>query len=275
MSVFLHRMGILSRNLIPEFIPTSLSGCALWLDAADANTLYDATSGGSLVAPDGQVARWEDKSGNARHFNQNTSGFRPLRKTDVQNGLDTVRFGGDDRLQNTDIIATGNPAITIFTVVQWSDGPFDGNGAARIVHIGKGAGEQNLESLAVAVDDNRLSSWRFNGGFVQYGASSAGMHVGTWQRSASETIANSSLRIDGESLSSVNSGNGSASPNLPSSEVVNFVGAGAFHTGNIGNFVIGDIAEILIYNRALNSTERRQVEEYLQEKWATPALPEI
>lgn len=69
---------------------------AIWLDASDASTLYDATTGGSLVAADGAVARWEDKSGNARHFTQSTSGRRPMRKTAVQNALDIVRFDGTD-----------------------------------------------------------------------------------------------------------------------------------------------------------------------------------
>lgn len=67
---------------------------ALWLDAADASTLYDATSGGSLVAADGAIARWEDKSGNARHFTQRNSGARPLRKVSAQNGNDIIEFDG-------------------------------------------------------------------------------------------------------------------------------------------------------------------------------------
>lgn len=62
------------------FSPLDIPGCQLWLDASDPNTLYDATSGGSLVTPDGTIARWEDKSGNLRHFTQPFSGIRPTRK---------------------------------------------------------------------------------------------------------------------------------------------------------------------------------------------------
>ncbi len=51
----------------------------LWLDAADAATIYSASSGGSLVADGGSVGRVEDKSGNARHATQATSGNRPVR----------------------------------------------------------------------------------------------------------------------------------------------------------------------------------------------------
>ena len=83
--------------------PSQIS-TALWLDAADASTLYDATSGGSLVAADGTVARWQDKSGNARHATQATSINRPLRKTSVQNSLDGILFDGT----NDDLTGTIN-----------------------------------------------------------------------------------------------------------------------------------------------------------------------
>jgi len=74
---------------------------ALWLDASDTATLFDATSGGSLPAADGAVARLNDKSGNARHIIQSTAGARPTRRTAVANGLGVVRFdGSDDVLAN-------------------------------------------------------------------------------------------------------------------------------------------------------------------------------
>lgn len=76
--------------------PSSISGLELWLDASDSSTLYDATTGGSLVAADGAVARWEDKSGNARHFTQGTAANRPARKTSDINGLDAVLFDGSN-----------------------------------------------------------------------------------------------------------------------------------------------------------------------------------
>jgi hypothetical protein len=89
------RVIINSHNFTSAWTPANLSP-AIWLDASDASTLYDSTSGGSLVAADGTIARWEDKSGNSRHFTQATSGRRPLRKTAVQNARDIVRFDGSD-----------------------------------------------------------------------------------------------------------------------------------------------------------------------------------
>ncbi len=84
----------------------------LWLKASDASTLFDAVSGGSLVAPDGAVARWEDKSGNGFHFTQATAGDRPIRKVGVINGLDAVRFSLGDLLLRSCI-----SAATEFTII--------------------------------------------------------------------------------------------------------------------------------------------------------------
>lgn len=77
-----------------NFLPIDIAGLHLWLDASDSTTLFDTTSGGSLVAANGLIARWEDKSGSARHVIQSTTGSRPLRKTIVQNGLDGILFDG-------------------------------------------------------------------------------------------------------------------------------------------------------------------------------------
>lgn len=82
-------------SIWPVPSPAAISGLQLWIDASDSSTLYDATTGGSLVAADGTVARWEDKSGNARHFTQATSNVRPVRKTNVKNSLDAIAFTND------------------------------------------------------------------------------------------------------------------------------------------------------------------------------------
>lgn len=76
------------------FGPLSLPSLDLWLDGAEAGTFYDATSGGSLAAADGQVARWEDKSGNARHATQATGANRPLRRVASVNGREALEFNG-------------------------------------------------------------------------------------------------------------------------------------------------------------------------------------
>ena len=59
----------------------------LWLDAADAASLTFAT---------GAVTQWNDKSGNARHVSQATTGFKPAYQVTGFGGLLTVSFDGVD-----------------------------------------------------------------------------------------------------------------------------------------------------------------------------------
>ena len=73
------------------FKPTNISNLDLWLDAADPNTLYDATSGGNLVTTDGgSVKRWEDKGPNKIHATENTS--PPLLELSEKNGRNALNF---------------------------------------------------------------------------------------------------------------------------------------------------------------------------------------
>lgn len=77
----------------------NVADALLWFDAADESTLFDAVSGGTAVVADGEVARWEDKSGNANHVTQVTAGARPILKEDMLNGLPGLLFDGvNDRL---------------------------------------------------------------------------------------------------------------------------------------------------------------------------------
>ena len=82
--------------------PREIQGCALALDASIPSSLYDATSGGSQVAADGAIARWEDQSGSGAHVTHATGANRPQRKLAIQGGGDVVRFdGANDFLERT------------------------------------------------------------------------------------------------------------------------------------------------------------------------------
>lgn len=53
----------------PPFLPTSLSGLTLWLDAADGATITSSSS---------NVSQWNDKSGSSRNFTQPTGANQPV-----------------------------------------------------------------------------------------------------------------------------------------------------------------------------------------------------
>lgn len=105
--------------------PREIQGCQLALDASIPTSLYDAPSGGSLVAADGAVARWEDQSGVGRHVTQGSSANRPLLRAAGINGRASVDFdGSNDTLtrsaqQITDFFNSNQSILTI--VVQTQD----------------------------------------------------------------------------------------------------------------------------------------------------------
>jgi hypothetical protein len=237
-----------------RFNPLSLSP-ALWLDASDANTLFDATSGGSLVAADGTVARWEDKSGNARHVTQATSGSRPVRKTSVQNSRDVVRFDG--LLQKLVVsLDLASPFTFIF------------------------AGRRNGGTSACGFAGNLQNSGNFDGAiFGHFGSGSNNLLASILTRISSTVQNTSRVDVGNNSLIStavvgsssyqgyVNGGNLSevtATYNARNSSI----SIGSPRTGSTSTESInGDIAEILVFPTALSTTDRQKVESYLASKW--------
>lgn len=73
------------------FNPASTSP-SIWLDASANAYLYTADVGGSLVTAGQAVGRWEDRSGNARHYTQATAGARPIFRSSGQNSFGFAEF---------------------------------------------------------------------------------------------------------------------------------------------------------------------------------------
>jgi hypothetical protein len=70
--------------VIPRFDPRRIPGLAAWYDAADS---------ASVTLDTGRVSQLSDKSGNARHATNSTSGStQPSYTTAARNGLNVVRF---------------------------------------------------------------------------------------------------------------------------------------------------------------------------------------
>ena len=74
----------ISRRAIPAWTPAALGpSLALWLDAADSNTI---TLNGSTVS------QWNDKSGNARHVSQAAAARQPTYTANGLNGKPVLTF---------------------------------------------------------------------------------------------------------------------------------------------------------------------------------------
>ena len=88
---------------------------ALWLDAADANTVTTVS---------GAVSQWNDKSGNGRNASQPTSSRRPTYSTAFLNSKAVVSFdGGDDILGFSDTTLASNVSAISYFFVAVSNNP--------------------------------------------------------------------------------------------------------------------------------------------------------
>jgi hypothetical protein len=260
--------------------PLTIAGLQLWLDAAAPETLFDATTGGSLVAADGAVARWEDKSGNGRHATQGVADERPVRKTSIQNGRGVLRFNGGasgPRMSIANSTSTftylHNGAGVVFLVACTSASVPDPN-TLQITIDSSNAAAGNGYLLSF---DDRTSGNANDSLFALAGAGASTLVVkaannvcppgvfkvitNTLNSTSATASERARLYFNGLLDSSVNSITGNTSGN---SHTDLFIGA----SSNGFAPLKGDVAEILIYDAALSDANRSLVEQYLISKWA-------
>lgn len=245
----------LLRPLASGFNPKSISGLQAWWDAAAANTLYDAATGGSVQSADaGLVARWEDRSGNNNHCTQSGADtIKPILKTSQVNGRNVVRFDGtDDRMVFSNIDAQ---AYTILVVGRKWSATTDtfiatGNSANFVPYA--------LVDLTGLGTYGSKSTGGANGAFA--GATSRQLlRTSVFQATQDSSIG---IWIDGNSATLNDTGTGSGAVTY-----FNQIGA---RTGGSGIFGKQDIGEVLVYSRVISATERQAAERYLRTKWGTP-----
>ncbi len=247
--------------------PTQITGLQLWLDASDSSTLFDATSGGSLVAADGGVARWEDKSGNGRHFTQSTSGSRPARKTNQQNGKDTLLFdGSNDTLVGADFLDLNTGGLTAFIVYKRNAT------GARHELLAKTVSSTGFGWILFQSDADKLtfrnqglskSTARETSSAVavsDYGVITAKVTAGS--------VSGASFFKNSQSLGMASATNGDSSFETPDNTTgLLRIGAQEYQ-GDLYFPLSANLAEIVLYDSALSDTDREAVENYLLAKWA-------
>ena len=238
----------------------------VWLDASDATTLYDATSGGSLVAANGEVKRWEDKSGNARHYTQGTATAIPTRRTAVANGLDVVRFDGinDFMSRATGLSLTKNIAgCTVYIVRKWATNPTSLR-SYFLENVGSGGSRINIYA-GVTSGKSSAGGRRLDADSFAFVTSSASVSTAAFQiHSAVYDYANSNLdqylnaALDGTTTSFQTDGNTSNTDTA-----LAYIGSSV-----ASGFADIDVAEILVFPEAHDSAKRAAVHSYLAAKYA-------
>lgn len=240
------------------FDPMSLSP-ALWLDASDASTLFSDTAGTTLAGADVAIARWNDKSGNARHASQSTSGNRPLRKTSIQNSKDIARFDGSN---DSMLLASALDPLSIFAVVRNTS-----NNLYKTVYGGLSSSSGSIESVYLQVGTPARTIT------FLHGTSADNTTSGDFLATAGVIGLNafgviSGVRTSTQITAYLNgvAGSTDTTANTLKNNTANTVGAG-YYGNAIVDFWPGDIAEIIAFDTTLSTTNRQAVERYLGTKW--------
>jgi hypothetical protein len=240
-----------------SFTPLTLSP-ALWLDGADASTLFqERSSPTTLAASDSDpVGTWRDKSGNARHFASSSDAKRPTRKLATHAGKSSILFDGvDDTFSVTSSILGGLSGWTIYMARQWdlpasaATGFAGGNNIFEYVTVSGGA-----------VTGRRSYASSGNYGSTATMALTAGIVALTFDGSKSTNATRMVRRTNGTQDTLTFAGTIPATSEAHTSLVV----GGLTDTST---YFKGYILEIIVLLSAATTTTTQNVERYLGLKW--------
>jgi hypothetical protein len=237
-------------NVAAQFSPTDLSGLSLWLKADAGVTL----SGSNVTA-------WTDQSGNGNNAIANTF-EEPTFISSFLNGNPTIEFDG--RGQIMQIAGTNSLdflSISSFIVLKYLGQGTENN----IVYIkNANAGSPQDEAMYGLVANNS--------DYVSFSQNVNGWSDHQTQIDIRDSIPRIlSMTYDGINQNVYSNGSFSNTFNIGGNIATStgLLQIGGYNKSfDSAEYFYGQIAEIIMYNRAVTSTERQQVESYLNTKYA-------
>lgn len=220
--------------------PDAIANLFVWLKS-DADVYSDSPGTTPAVNNDPVAEWWDQVSGLV--FSQSNSGRRPDLKTGIVNGLPVLRFdAGFDGMQGEAATSLANP-YTVFLVYAWKGSV----NAARRVLTGD-SGNWLLGPYNGQHSFHNLTGFVCNSGAAA--VTDTFVAVMCWDdESASKFFINT--------VDHTVTGTHVGEPGVL---------AFAFE-GNFGEFADSDVAEVIVYDRKLNSTEIDDVWAYLQDRY--------
>ena len=235
---------------------------ALWLRADQ----------GVLVSGPG-VSQWTDRSGNGRHAVQAVAAKQPLFVRNSGGARPAVRFDGVDDFLSFPCPVTGLAGMTMFLVSSTLDersGGINGSGNAALFW-------HETENFGTVLLTPSPTKVRYFFGTGQNQAVFAWTRPASIDRAWSLTTAEKTgtdavLYVQGQEVSRQTS----QKTEIAACERVGYLGRGEGDKNTNRQFqgqfegwtyFAGDIAEVIVYARALSDAERTQVEQYLLGKY--------
>lgn len=227
---------ILSSSSDGEFGPILGSNLLLWLDADDADAVTEDANG--------NITNWYDKSENSSHAVA-TTGKHPSGNANAINGKKALYFDGTEDMTLSNMLHSESN-YTAFTVFKTNATNSD---AERLFESNDGSDRLILWSSTGASQNTGI--FTDTEGTVSLSTRVSGAQVITWSLEAPSS-AKSYINGVTTATGSYTQKALESTPTIGSRNV---------------NYVIGDVGELILYDRVLTDSERAQVETYLSFKW--------
>lgn len=247
------------------------TGVQLWLDADDSSSLFTNTNCSSGGSPgDGaSIACWADKS---RNGNNMISGSNPTYSLASINGKNSVFFNSSNSfLSSTHVngFASENSSTAFF--VARTAGAVSAD--ATLLEGGDADSSSGMCYTAMGqLGFLHRSPWGSSGGDNAYSTANSLSYNNTFLVSAIRdgSAGTQTAWTNGTSGSVLTS---LAAPAQPAGTMIFTLGRDGSKANGAGYNLNGNIGEVILYNRALSSTERVSIENYLKSKWSINSLP--
>lgn len=241
-------------------LPTMRASLSAWSPLSYAPALWLSDTGGG-------AGTWPDLSGNGRNA---TGATPPSIVTGALNGRQVRRFNGTNQFLTIDGSASSlkflhSAQSSVFIVFKNSNTSGDGmllaTNDGTTLKTGYFAYLPNNSSSSILITKSSLGSYVVSATYTSYSSSSFSI----WSAITDVTLT-AALRLlsyrNSAPLGETNSASNSA---VSTDSSVNML-IGKY--GSSSGFLNGDIAEILVFPRALTTSERQRVERYLNSKYA-------
>jgi PKD repeat protein len=219
-------------------IPTS--GLTLWLNSQNSQSSSNV------------VSQWNDNSSNGNNLTQTTVLSRPIISANLPqiNNYPAIQFDGVDDFMSTNFTSTQNAPNSYFIIYNNTNTGTTTGG----IFDGLVTGSRNTFFWGVASGIGRLNL--FTTSSIRY------------TKSQPYDFILNSISFNGANSQIFENGNLMISGTLPD-QPMSGIQIGR-RTNVATNYFKGNIAEFIMYNRVLTSTEQTQVEKYLMDKYAPP-----
>lgn len=236
--------------------PDSITGLQCWFRATDVDTTQDAQV--DFTDNSYKIKLWNSRVG-SYSAKQTTEAKKPTYVTSAINGKPAVRFDGTSVLISDLMPPTGGDPRTIIVVEGNANlDSANTNNNNHILHYGAyGIGEAYGIMFR-----NKANNFTIGNHYWQ-------KYFYTNKNMDKETHLISAVYEDGVDQFFVDGSDQGANHSILNTVGSNTMRIGSRIGGGSEQFA-GDIAEILVYNTALSSEKRSQVENYLAEKYAMP-----